>query len=187
MLTGRNKDTAAAYEPNAFVESAGCGRSELKNPATDIDSVSSAIEDFDETVFISRTGRAAAPINLADHDLISCTWRRSWCRCRSRSWRRRWSGCWSGPAAANRSFPHAAPMRSNAQNPIRILNLHVKDSHPRQSCSEWIPRCAAIRRVVDADVRAGKKIVGVQWINRERIDGNAGDAAAGSCPHRGAR
>src|SRR6266852_5168952 len=78
-------------------------------------------------------------------------------------------------------------MRSNAQNPIRILNLHVKDSHPRQSCSEWIPRCAAIRRVVDADVRAGKKIVGVQWINRERIDGNARNAIAGSRPVCGSR
>src|SRR5713226_7109255 len=161
MLTGRNKDTAAAYEPNAFVESAGCGRSELKNPATDIDSVSSAIEDFDETVLISRTGRAAAPINLADHDLISCTWRRSWRGCgrrsRARSWS--WTGRWRrrGRSSANRNLPHTASMCGDPQEPIRTLNRHVKDCHARQSCSEWIPRCAAIRRVVDADVRAGKK------------------------------
>src|SRR5260370_27645168 len=113
MLTGRNKDTAAAYEPNAFVESAGCGRSELKNPATDIDSVGSAIEDFDKTVLIGCARSAAASVYLADHDLISSTRRRSRRRSRARSWswtrrwRRRRTWRWSSP---DESFPHPAPV-----------------------------------------------------------------------------
>src|SRR5713226_7491848 len=130
MLTGRNKDTAAAYEPNASVESAGCG-SELKQPPTDIDGVSSAIEDFDETVLISRAGRAAATIDLADHDLISCTRRRTWRRRWTRRWRRTWRWCGRGHSSAKRNFPHAATMGAGAENTIRVLQRQVKDRRTR--------------------------------------------------------
>src|ERR1700730_18186272 len=93
MLTRLDWNTGAAIdERDGLVKCAGRGRSELKHPLIEIDSVGSSIEYFDETVLISCTGSAAATIYLANHDLISCARRR--CRCWRRCWRRCWCACW---------------------------------------------------------------------------------------------
>src|SRR6184192_1981990 len=88
MLTRLDRNTGAAVdEGDGLVKCAGCGRSELKHPLIEIDSVGSSIKYLDETVLISCTGSAAATVNLANHDLISCARRRT--RRRTWRWRRR--------------------------------------------------------------------------------------------------
>src|SRR5437660_10033776 len=90
MLTRLDRNSGAAVdEGDGLVKCAGCGRSELKHPLIEIVSVGSSIKYLDETVLISCTGSAAATVNLANHDLISRTGRRTWCWTRRWRWRRR--------------------------------------------------------------------------------------------------
>src|SRR5258706_2881779 len=63
-------------------------------------------------------------------------------------------------------------MSGHAENPARVLNLHVKDSDARQSVTERRPVRSAISREINADVGAGEEIVRVKRINCESVNWN---------------
>ena len=85
---------------------------------------------------------------------------------------------------AYRDFPHAAPVRGDAQDAIGILNRHVKDSYARQPIAECRPRGATVGRTIHADVRAGVKETGVRRIDDKSVDRNIWNCRADAGPGR---